>query len=105
MELVVGPDGTIRDVAFQGKGCAISRASASLMTTALAGKTVPEARELFERFHALLTGKDSDPAALGKLAALSQVAAYPMRVKCATLAWHAMKEALDAEPRPPSPSL
>ncbi len=99
VELAVDAEGRIVDIAFQGRGCAISRASASLMTTALAGKSVAEARELFERFHALLTGKEADPAPLGRLAVLSPVAAYPMRVKCATLAWHAMNEALaDAQP-------
>lgn len=86
----------IREVSFQGTGCAISVASASLMSEALTGKTVAEAAALFERMHALLTGK-GDPAAadaLGKLGALAGVRAYPSRVKCATLAWHTVQSAL-----------
>jgi nitrogen fixation NifU-like protein len=94
VELRVGDDGRISDIAFQGSGCAISRASASMMTTALQGKTTAEARELFEQFHALLTRQGTASAALGKLVAFGGVAAFPMRVKCATLAWHAMREAL-----------
>jgi nitrogen fixation NifU-like protein len=86
-------DGRIDAIGFEGKGCAISRASASMMTTALKGKTVAEAEVLFERFHAMLT-EGGDSADLGKLVALQGVAAYPMRVKCATLAWHAMKSAI-----------
>jgi nitrogen fixation NifU-like protein len=88
---------TISDIAFEGSGCAISVASASLMTEALMGKTEDEAIELFDRMHALLT-EDSpdqaDPVALGKLAALSGVREYPTRVKCASLCWHTMKSAL-----------
>lgn len=94
VELRVGADGTIEEIGFQGNGCAISRASASMMTTALQGKNVDEARELFERFHALVTGALAE-GDLGKLAVFRGVAEYPMRVKCATLAWHAMKAALD----------
>jgi nitrogen fixation NifU-like protein len=86
----------IEDVAFEGSGCAISVASASLMTEQLKGKTEADARALFARVHALLTGADdSDPAALGKLAALAGVRAYPTRVKCATLCWHTLTAALD----------
>jgi nitrogen fixation NifU-like protein len=96
VELQVDSGGRIADIAFQGKGCAISRASASLMTTALKGKTIAEARELFERFHGLMTGSDVAAADLGKLEAFRGVAEFPMRVKCATLAWHAMKQALGA---------
>ncbi|MBZ0114944.1 MAG: SUF system NifU family Fe-S cluster assembly protein [Thermoanaerobaculia bacterium] len=89
-------DGTIEDVAFEGEGCAISTASASLMTEALHGKTEAEARELFQRFRQLLTGGEVvDEEELGKLAALSGVRDYPMRVKCATLAWHTLQAALD----------
>lgn len=94
LELEVAPDGTITDVGFQGRGCAVSKASASLMTTAIKGKTVPEALELFEGFHALLTGKDADRAKLGKLVAFEGLKAYPMRVKCATMGWHVLKESL-----------
>ena len=88
----------ISEVSFDGSGCAISVASASLMTEALKGKTLAEAKALFERMHALLTGSgdtaDGD-AELGKLEALAGVRAYPSRVKCATLAWHTVQSALD----------
>ena len=94
LELQVDTDGRIVDVAFQGSGCAVSKASASLLTTAVAGKTVTEAQELFEGFHGLLTGHPVPGAKLGKLEVFAGLAAYPMRVKCATLPWHAMKQAL-----------
>jgi nitrogen fixation NifU-like protein len=94
VEVLVDAGGRVADIAFQGQGCAISRASASLMTTALVGRTTQEARELFDRFHALVTGNAVDGVPLGKLEALRGVAEFPMRVKCATLAWHAMNEAL-----------
>jgi nitrogen fixation NifU-like protein len=97
LDLVVNPEGRITDVGFQGQGCAISKASASMMTAAIKGKTVAEARELFERFHALVMGEPVDEAALGKLVAFKGVAAYPMRVKCATMGWHVMMEALEKE--------
>lgn len=86
----------IREVAFQGTGCAISVASASLMSEALTGITAREAETLFRRMHALLTsGADGDVVAeLGKLGALAGVRAYPSRVKCATLAWHTVQTAL-----------
>lgn len=89
--------GTIDDIAFSGVGCAISQASASLMTTALTGKTQEEALALFGRVHAMLTGAPNGPAAqesLGKLDALSGVREFPVRIKCATLAWHALRSAL-----------
>ena len=93
----------IEDIAFQGSGCAISTASASLMTEALKGKTVKEARDLFHGFHELLTtGGDADPESLGKLAVFAGVREYPIRVKCATLAWHAAQAALDQKDRPVS---
>ena len=86
----------IADIAFEGSGCAISVASASLMTESLKGKTETEARALFERVHGLITGTgDADDPALGKLAALGGVRAYPTRVKCATLCWHTLVAALD----------
>ncbi|RJP32637.1 MAG: SUF system NifU family Fe-S cluster assembly protein [Candidatus Omnitrophota bacterium] len=95
----------IENIAFQGKGCAISTASASLMTEAVKGKTVEEARQAFERFHDLLT-KDTDLLSqlseMGKLAALAGVRDFPMRVKCATLAWHTLNAALDNEEIPVS---
>lgn len=93
--LKVDDEGVIRDIAFQGSGCAISKASASLMTSALKGKTTREAQELFERFRRLVTGRDgTDPAELGKLAVFSGVREFPARVKCASLAWHTMHAAL-----------
>jgi nitrogen fixation NifU-like protein len=94
-------DGRLRDVAFDGAGCAISTASASLMTEALKGLTVEDARALFHRFHDLVTiGVGSDSPDLGSLAAFTGVREYPMRVKCATLAWHALMAALDAKDQP-----
>jgi nitrogen fixation protein NifU and related proteins len=105
----------IAEIAFEGAGCAISTASASMMTEALRGRSLAEARQLFARFHALLTSaaapaapaelaasaEDSESGAgLGKLAAFSGVREFPMRVKCATLAWHALQAALDS----PSPA-
>ncbi|HEV2855534.1 MAG TPA: SUF system NifU family Fe-S cluster assembly protein [Thermoanaerobaculia bacterium] len=89
-------DGRIRDVAFQGAGCAISTASASLMTEALKGKTAEEARELFQGFQGLVTkGTGEDSEELGKLTVFAGVREFPMRVKCATLAWHTLLAALD----------
>jgi len=90
-------DDTIEDVAFEGSGCAISVASASMMTETLKGKTEEEALALFERIHGLLTGaqgSQDNVQSLGKLAALSGVREYPTRVKCASLCWHTMKSAL-----------
>jgi nitrogen fixation NifU-like protein len=88
----------IADVAFQGSGCAISKASASLMTDAVKGKTVAEARELFERFHDMITSNpDTQAADLGKLSVLAGVREFPTRVKCASLAWHTMKAAVAHE--------
>ncbi|WP_223642490.1 Fe-S cluster assembly sulfur transfer protein SufU [Corallococcus sp. EGB] len=90
-------DGVIRDIGFQGQGCAISKASASLMTGAVKDKTREEAQALFERVHALVTeGPDNvDVESLGKLAVLSGVSEFPARVKCASLAWHTLNAALD----------
>jgi nitrogen fixation NifU-like protein len=88
----------IADVSFDGIGCAISTASASLMTTELKGKTLAEAREIFERFHTMVTGEPGAPVdegSLGKLVALQGVCEFPVRVKCATLAWHTLKAAID----------
>jgi nitrogen fixation NifU-like protein len=87
---------TITDVAFEGSGCAISKASASLMTDALKGKTVSEANSLFERFHRVVTTPPDQPVEdLGKLSVLAGVREFPVRVKCASLAWHTLKAALD----------
>jgi len=90
-------------VSFQGSGCAISVASASLLTESVKGRTVAEAELLFERMHALLTRDDDvDPASLGKLAALSGVREFPARVKCASLCWHTLDAALHREAEPVS---
>jgi nitrogen fixation NifU-like protein len=86
----------VEDVSFEGSGCAISVASASLMTDTLKGKTQAEAEALFNDMHALLTGQsDEAPERLGKLAALAGVRDYPSRVKCATLCWHTVQAALE----------
>jgi nitrogen fixation NifU-like protein len=92
-------DGVIVDVAFEGSGCAISTAAASLMAEAVAGASEAEALRLRDQLLATVTAAEDEPAdvdALGKLAALAGVRNYPMRVKCATLAWHALREALSA---------
>ena len=87
----------ITEVAFKGSGCAISKASASLMTDAVKGKTVAEARLLFDQFHAMITNNanENSESQIGKLAVLAGVRDYPMRVKCAILAWHALRAAVD----------
>ena len=92
-------DGQIRDISFQGSGCAISKASASMMTQALKGKSTEEAEELFQKFHHVVTGKNGTESRddLGKLEAFAGVSEYPVRVKCATLAWHALRAALQGE--------
>ena len=87
----------IRDVGFLGAGCAISKASASMMTAAVKDKTRVEAEGLFDKFHRFLTGTQDglDPTGLGKLAVFQGVSEFPIRVKCATLAWHTLREALE----------
>lgn len=94
----------IRDISFQGAGCAISKASASMMTQILKGKRRQEAEQLFEEFHKLVTGQAQAPnkSDLGKLAVFSGVCEYPSRVKCATLAWHALRAALQGAQEPVS---
>ncbi len=97
----------IRDVTFQGSGCAISTASASLMTEALKGRSIEAARELFQNFHDLVTtgageGSPDLSSSLGKLAVFGGVREFPMRVKCATLAWHTLLAALEEKPQPVS---
>ncbi|MFN8008148.1 MAG: SUF system NifU family Fe-S cluster assembly protein [Terriglobia bacterium] len=97
--------GVVTDISFQGSGCAISMASASMMTESLKGKTVAEARELFKVFHELLTGSSDsplDPEHLGKLIVFSGVKEFPVRVKCATLAWHTLNAALEHQQEPVS---
>jgi nitrogen fixation protein NifU and related proteins len=90
-------DGVIRNISFEGEGCAIAKASASMMTGAVKGKTLAEAAAIFKRFHQMVMG-DPDPCfdieALGKLAAFSGVSAFPVRVKCASLAWHTLNAAM-----------
>lgn len=98
VEFAVDGEGRITEAAFQGRGCAVSKASASMLTTAVKGKTVAEAEALAKEFHALLTGGTADEATLGKLKVFAGLAAYPMRVKCATMAWHAMGAALGGAP-------
>lgn len=88
-------DGVVVDVAFRGSGCAISTASASIMTTLVKGKTIAEAERLFEAFHAMVLGTaEPDKAVLGKLVAFGGVREFPARVKCANLAWHTLHAAL-----------
>jgi nitrogen fixation NifU-like protein len=91
-------DGAISDIGFQGSGCAISKASASMMTQMLKGRTTSEAEETFTKFHDLVTGHTGgDGQDLGKLAVFAGVSEFPLRVKCATLAWHALRAALHGE--------
>ena len=90
----------IADISFQGSGCAISKASASLMSTMVKGKTIEEAGKLFEKFHHLITGKlneEVDTEDVGKLAVFAGVREFPSRVKCASLAWHTLNSALKEE--------
>jgi nitrogen fixation protein NifU and related proteins len=90
-------EGVITDISFQGSGCAISKASASLMTESLKGKSVVDATALFNRFQHMVTASPDSPIdQLGKLTALGGVRQFPIRVKCASLAWHTMRAALDA---------
>ena len=94
---------SIRDISFQGSGCAISKASASMMTQSLKGKTREEAKKLFEQFHKLVTrGANGSVAELGKLAVFSGVSEFPVRVKCATLAWHTLQAAFEERQQPVS---
>jgi nitrogen fixation NifU-like protein len=84
----------VGDVKFEGSGCAISKASASLMTAAVKGRSETEVEDLFQRFHKMVTGDASQAPGLGKLAALAGVSEFPVRVKCASLAWHTLRAAL-----------
>jgi len=98
-------DGVIREISFQGSGCAISKASASMMTATVKGKTVAEAEGVFETFHKMVTADLSttfDPLEMGKLAAFAGVREFPVRVKCATLPWHTLHAALEGKPEPVS---
>ena len=87
-------DGRVQDLSFEGSGCAISKASASVMTESLKGKSVEEVESIFKRFRDLVMGKREDADDLGKLVVFSGVCEFPTRVKCATLAWHALQAAL-----------
>jgi nitrogen fixation protein NifU and related proteins len=101
MLYVIEEKGVIKDVRFSGSGCAISVASASLMTEVIKGKTIEEIEKIFEKFHQLVTlGEKSE--SIGKLVAFSGVVEFPIRVKCATLAWHTLKAALVNDPNPAS---
>ncbi|MBL0939449.1 MAG: SUF system NifU family Fe-S cluster assembly protein [Gemmatimonadaceae bacterium] len=96
--LVLDDTGVISDVKFTGHGCAISKASASLMTAAVKGKSRADAEALFARFHALVLGQDPEAGkSLGQLVVFSGVSRFPVRVKCASLAWHTLKAALESE--------
>lgn len=97
-------NGAIKDIGFQGSGCAISRASASMMTQMVKGKTKAEAAKLFDQFHTLVTGKAEAAKAddLGKMAVFAGVSKFPARVKCATLAWHTLQSALEEKHEPVS---
>ena len=89
---------SIRDISFDGSGCAISKASASMMTQSVKGKSKEEAAKLFEQFHKLVTGQpNGDREDLGKLAVFAGVSEFPVRVKCATLAWHTLQAALEGK--------
>jgi nitrogen fixation protein NifU and related proteins len=92
---------SIQDISFEGSGCAISKASASMMTQSLKGKTTEQAKELFEHFHRTVRGEENgDSARLGKLSVFAGVAEFPTRVKCATLAWHTLEAALQGKQDP-----
>ena len=101
-------DGVVRDVGFEGSGCAISTASASMMTESVKGRSLADAERLFRQFHDLLVGEsrtapsDDEQKALGKLTVFSGVREYPARVKCATLVWHALHSALEGSGDPVS---
>jgi nitrogen fixation NifU-like protein len=96
-------DGRVKDIGFQGSGCAISTASASLMTESVKGKTPAEAEALFHRFQDLVRGEaPADGPGLGKLAVFAGVREFPVRVKCATLAWHTLRSALQGKAEPVS---
>ena len=98
-------DDVVNDISFTGAGCAISKASASVMSALVKGKTKAEAEKLFDQFHHLVMGEisgENQAEELGKLAAFSGVSEFPARVKCASLAWHTMKSALEAKAEPVS---
>ena len=102
--ITCGDDGEIQDLSFLGQGCAISKASASLMTEWLRGKSQEDAKEIFEIFHRMVTGKevsaDDAKTKLGKLRVMAGVSEFPVRVKCASLAWHTLQAALEGDQEP-----
>jgi len=105
VKIFVQMDGdVVKDISFEGSGCAISTASASIMTETLKGKTRAEAEALFETFHDLVTGQKAklDASDLGKLEVFSGVSEFPIRVKCATLSWHTLRSALNGNGEPVS---
>jgi nitrogen fixation NifU-like protein len=99
---LIEQNGIVENLQFEGAGCAISLASASLMTEAVKGKSIEEVKKLFGHFHNLLTEGKEPEFDLGKLAVFSGVAEFPVRVKCATLAWHTLNAALSNDPNPVS---
>ena len=96
--------GVIQDISFQGNGCAISKASASMMTQTLKGKTLEEAEQVFKSFHGMVTGQkpEAESSDMGKLKVFAGVSEFPARVKCATLAWHTLEAALHGAQKPVS---
>lgn len=97
---VIENNGVVEDVKFEGAGCAISVASASLMTESIKGKSMADINKLFDLFHHLVTEGQTTSDDLGKLAVFGGVAEFPVRVKCASLAWHTLKAAMDNDPKP-----
>lgn len=95
LQLIV-EDGVVKDVRFRGSGCSISMASASMMTDAIKGKSIPEALHLSQSFRGMMKGEPADPDELGELEALQGVSKFPARIKCATLAWQALERAAEA---------
>lgn len=94
VQVSVGPDGTIDDVKWQGRGCSISMASASMMSTALQGKTLEQAEAMMHTFYAMMKAEPGNYKPLGEIQALQGVSKFPVRIKCATLAWHCLEEGL-----------
>jgi len=94
VQVSLGPDGKIDDVKWNGRGCSISMASASMMSVALKGKTLEEAQALMQSFYGMMTGQEGNFKPLGEIQALSGVNKFPVRIKCATLAWHCLEEGM-----------
>lgn len=102
MVYLIKNDGVIADIKFEGQGCAISVASASLMTDAVKGKSIEQFMMLYTIFHQMVTAGDAPSDQLGKLAVFAGVAEFPVRVKCASLCWHTLKAAIENNPKPTS---